>query len=123
MSVPGEKAEYRAADPEAAVDSTNRNQPLATAPLQYASSDSEESVSDPEKRSSPNERIPSIRNSSSSEDAESKHEEPQEKKPKPWYKRLNPLKRSKKPPVPTERVVSKEYTAGVWSRLVFQWMR
>ena len=41
---------------------------------------------------------------------------------KPWYKRLNPLKWGKKPPVPKERTVSPEYSAGFFSKLMFQWM-
>ncbi|KAI9755932.1 MAG: hypothetical protein M1835_000778 [Candelina submexicana] len=122
MSVPGgEKAEHRAVDPEAAVDSTNRNQPIATAPLPYVSSDSEESISDPEKKDSSNGRIHG-HTSSSDEHVESGQKAPQQRKPKPWYKRLNPLKRSKKPPVPTKRTVSREYRAGFWSLLTFQWM-
>ena len=43
-------------------------------------------------------------------------------KNKPWYKKLNPLKWGGKPPVPKEREVSHEYTAGFFSQLVFQWM-
>ena len=39
-----------------------------------------------------------------------------------WYKRLNPLKRSKKPPVPKERILSREYGASFLSLLTFQWM-
>ena len=41
---------------------------------------------------------------------------------RPWYRRLNPLKSQHKPPVPKERLVSKEYGAGFWSKLTFQWM-
>lgn len=41
---------------------------------------------------------------------------------KAWYKRLNPLKRRKAIPVPSERTVSKEYGANILSRLTFQWM-
>ncbi|PGH17822.1 hypothetical protein AJ80_04644 [Polytolypa hystricis UAMH7299] len=39
-----------------------------------------------------------------------------------WYRRLNPLRLRKIPPVPTERTVSREYTAGFFSRITFQWM-
>lgn len=39
-----------------------------------------------------------------------------------WLDRANPLKRSNKPPVPTERDVSREYGAGFFSLLTFQWM-
>ncbi|KZF24766.1 P-loop containing nucleoside triphosphate hydrolase protein [Xylona heveae TC161] len=41
---------------------------------------------------------------------------------KKWYKRINPLKRSSKPAVPQERIVSREHGAGFFSRLTFQWM-
>ena len=47
-------------------------------------------------------------------------EAPTEKKP--WHKRLNPLRRGKKPPVPEERAVSREYNAGFLSMLTFQWV-
>ena len=45
-----------------------------------------------------------------------------EKPKRPWYKRLNPLKWSKEPPIPKQRTVSPEYTAGFFSLLTFQWM-
>ena len=45
-----------------------------------------------------------------------------EKPPKPWYRRLNPLKWSKEPPIPKKRVVCPEYNAGFFSMLTFQWM-
>lgn len=41
---------------------------------------------------------------------------------KKWYKRLNPLKGGKRPPVPETREVSAEYRAGLLSRLTFQWI-
>ncbi|PVI00243.1 hypothetical protein DM02DRAFT_527341 [Periconia macrospinosa] len=41
---------------------------------------------------------------------------------KKWYKRVNPLKWGKKPPIPEKREVSAEYRAGFLSRLTFQWM-
>lgn len=43
-------------------------------------------------------------------------------KSKPWYKQPNPLRWGKTPPVPKERAESREYHAGFWSRLTFQWM-
>ena len=39
-----------------------------------------------------------------------------------WTERLNPLKRRRKPPVPSEREVSREYNAGFFSKLTFHWM-
>jgi ATP-binding cassette subfamily C (CFTR/MRP) protein 1 len=41
---------------------------------------------------------------------------------KKWYRKLNPLKRSKKPPVPESREVCREYQASLFSRITFQWM-
>ncbi|KAF2454825.1 P-loop containing nucleoside triphosphate hydrolase protein [Lineolata rhizophorae] len=39
-----------------------------------------------------------------------------------WRRRLNPLKRSVRPPVPEERTPSREYKAGFFSQLTFHWM-
>ncbi|KAL7625449.1 ATP-binding cassette transporter yor1 [Parahypoxylon ruwenzoriense] len=41
---------------------------------------------------------------------------------KPWYKTPNPLRWGSIPPVPKERQVSREYKAGFFSKLTFQWM-
>jgi ATP-binding cassette subfamily C (CFTR/MRP) protein 1 len=43
-------------------------------------------------------------------------------KKKKWYRRLNPLRLQKTPPVPTERSVSHEYGASFFSIITFQWM-
>ena len=45
----------------------------------------------------------------------------QEKVTKPWYRKLNPLKRGI-PPVPKERIISREYNAPFLSLLTFQWI-
>ncbi|KAK2795862.1 hypothetical protein FQN51_000345 [Onygenales sp. PD_10] len=39
-----------------------------------------------------------------------------------WYRRLNPLRLRPVPPLPEERKVSREYTAGFLSLTTFQWM-
>ena len=39
-----------------------------------------------------------------------------------WKERLNPFKRKNVPPVPAERAVSREFQAGFFSALYFQWM-
>lgn len=44
------------------------------------------------------------------------------RKKKKWYKRLNPLKRGPKPPVPVVQEICPEYGAGFFSRLTFQWI-
>lgn len=41
---------------------------------------------------------------------------------KPWYRTPNPLRWGGIPPVPDERVVSPEYSAGFLSLLTFGWM-
>jgi ATP-binding cassette subfamily C (CFTR/MRP) protein 1 len=50
-------------------------------------------------------------------DIKSKAEEKKRSRRDRW----NPLKK-KPPPIPEEREVSKEYTAGLWSRLTWQWV-
>ncbi|PTB42046.1 hypothetical protein M441DRAFT_190301 [Trichoderma asperellum CBS 433.97] len=41
---------------------------------------------------------------------------------RPWYKKLNPMRWGAIPEIPKERIVSREYQAGFFSRLTFQWM-
>lgn len=41
---------------------------------------------------------------------------------KSWYKKLNPMRWGPIPEVPKERIVSREYQAGFFSKLTFQWM-
>ena len=103
-------------------DRTNDHESGATAPLQYVGSDSDLSSSDHDKkRTRPDvTRTLTTTTTTSSMTAESRDAEPQMKKP--WYKRLNPLKSSTKPPVPKERRVSREYGAPFLSLLTFQWM-
>ena len=49
-------------------------------------------------------------------------EEPQQQTRKlTWSQRINPLKRHP-PPVPTERSVSREYSANIFSKITFQWV-
>ena len=41
---------------------------------------------------------------------------------KKWYKTPNPLRWGQVPPVPDTREVSREYKAGMLSKITFQWM-
>jgi ATP-binding cassette subfamily C (CFTR/MRP) protein 1 len=41
---------------------------------------------------------------------------------KPWYKKVNPMRWGPIPEVPKERIVSREYQAGFFSKLTFQWV-
>ena len=103
-------------------DRTNNHESGATEPLQYVGSDSDLSSSDQDKKGTPPNvtRTLTTTTTTSSMTAESRDADPQKKKP--WYKRLNPLKRSTKPPVPKERRISREYGAPFLSLLTFQWM-
>ncbi|KAG8163311.1 hypothetical protein KVR01_006608 [Diaporthe batatas] len=40
---------------------------------------------------------------------------------RPWYRKVNPLRWGKVPPVPDEREVSREHNAGFFSQLFFAW--
>ncbi|KAI5461280.1 P-loop containing nucleoside triphosphate hydrolase protein [Mariannaea sp. PMI_226] len=52
------------------------------------------------------------------------HQPPEDEnqKKKPWHKKLNPLRWGPPPPVPKEKIVSREFQAGFFSLLTFQWM-
>ena len=137
-----QEKEYASTDPVGAAHQTNVSEPVATGPLQsvgsndrtdnhefhateplqYVGSDSDISSSDQEKKETRPvvNRTLTTTTTTSSMSAETRDAEPQ-KKP-PWYKRLNPLKRSTKPPVPKERRISREYGAPFLSLLTFQWM-
>lgn len=125
----GEEKELQSTDPVGAANATNNSEPVATEPLGYVVSESESSISEREKE--PEKRVArtiTARTTSttgasalSTQGDESKSTEETSAK-KAWYKRLNRLKGSHKPPVPKERVVSREYEAGFFSRLTFQWM-
>ncbi|KAL9637489.1 MAG: hypothetical protein Q9164_002160 [Protoblastenia rupestris] len=131
MAKDGHEEEYRSTDPVGAVNQTNTEEPVATEPLQYVTSDSESSSSDTEKKKYKEEededdvqptttRTLTTTTTTSTLTIESAAAAPQEKKP--WHKRLNPLKRSTKPPVPKDRKISREYGASFMSLVTFQWM-
>ena len=123
--------EYRATDPVGAVNQTNSTEPVASEPLQEVVSESGSSSSDTEKKSDGEEteddgsrpeatRTVTATTLNSTLTVDSSDDVVPKKKP--WYKRLNPLKRSVKPPVPKERKVSRESGASFLSLLTFQWM-
>ncbi|KAI9834847.1 MAG: hypothetical protein M1819_002755 [Sarea resinae] len=124
MSEPGAEKEYRSNDQIGAANSTNHAESVATEPLQFVSTASEPSTVDEEKKHvQESGRVRTGSSSESSEDGAYKNPGQREaKSKKKWYRRLNPLKRSKKPPVPEVRTVSREYGASFWSLLTFQWM-
>ena len=117
-----QEKEYASTDPVGAAHHTNASEPVAAEPLRYVGSDSDISSSEQEKKETRLDvkRTLTTTTTTSSMIAETRDAEPQ-KRP-PWYKRLNPLKRSNKPPVPKERRISREYGAPFLSLLTFQWM-
>ena len=122
-----QEKEYGPTDPVGAAHATNEPEPVATDPQQdYAGSLRDSDVSSDLEKQQENEKQPDVTKTltatttGSSFTDESTTAVPTEKKP--WYKRLNPLKRSTKPPVPKQRIVSREYRASFLSLLTFQWM-
>lgn len=53
--------------------------------------------------------------------ATSHHPADESQAKKPWYRKVNPLRWGKVPPVPEDREVSREYKAGFFSQLFFLW--
>lgn len=120
-----QQEEYASTDPMGTAQTTNTSEPVATEPLRYVGSESDLSSTEPEKEKGNHggrrvDRTLTATTTASSVASRSVVAEPAKKKP--WYKRLNPLKRSKKPPVPKERILSREYGANFFSMLTFQWM-
>ena len=112
--------EYASTDPVGAVNETNSSEPVATEPLQYVGSESDLSSSHHDQKKDGQSDIHRTVTATTTTSTISVEAKPQEKKP--WYKHLNPLKKSIKPPIPKERSVSREYGASFLSLLTFQWM-
>lgn len=116
--------EYASTDPVGAAHATNDAEPVATASVPSADSDSDLSSSDHSKQKEQEgqehaSRTLTTTTTTSSMTVESQIGSPEKKS---WYRRLNPFKRSTKPPVPKERRISPEYGASFFSLLTFQWM-
>lgn len=113
--------EYASTDPLGAVNETNTSEPVATQATRFVGSDSDSSSADDkseEKRDLSRTLSTTTTTSALSIESRTQDDSP----PKSWYKRINPLKRRRKPPVPKERTISREYGAGFLSLLTFQWM-
>ena len=113
--------EYKSTDPVGAVNGINTSEPVATQTLQYVGSESDSSSAE-DKREERRDltKMQSTDTTTSALTVESRTQD--DSPPKAWYKRMNPLKRRRKPPVPKERTISREYGAGFLSLLTFQWM-
>jgi ATP-binding cassette subfamily C (CFTR/MRP) protein 1 len=117
------ETEWRASNPDTAPERTKEYKPIVTEPLQVVGTE-KDLGGDIERRSTRGNlsRLQSGTSgySETSEDVSDTKSSASAKKR--WYKKLNPLKRSKKPPVPESREVCREYQASLFSRITFQWM-
>ena len=103
-----------------AVNVTNSSEPVAKEPLQHGGPESNDSDLQQGKEKEGGEDM--HRTMTAMTNASTMSVESQSKEKKPWYTRLNPLKRSIKRPIPKERAVSMEHRASFLSLLTFQWM-
>ena len=122
-----QEQEYASTDPVGAAHATNEAEEVATEPKEiYAGSSGDSDTSSDHENQKTEGLRPDVTRTltttttASSLTAGSTTAVPTEKKP--WYKRLNPLKWSNPPPVPKQRIVSREYRAPFFSLLTFQWM-
>ena len=113
-----QEKEYGSTDPVGAAHDTHTSEPVATEPLEAVVSDSDSTSSDPKNKDHP---IAS-RTLSTTTTTSTQTPDPESGAKKPWYKSLNPLKSRTKPPIPKERIVSREHGASFLSLLTFQWM-
>lgn len=114
-------------DPSPLATGSFNSGPVATEPLQAVGTPAElgyDEKHDPEKNGQPEvEKRASYTSAVSSSDdgLDTKSHSTQDHHDS-WLDKANPLKRSNKPPVPEQREVSREYGAGFFSLLTFQWM-
>ena len=123
MSTPGDKKEWQLNDQEVAAKSMRDSEPVAAERLEAVGTEKElekELEVGPEKLTGKHlSRFESSITDFSDDVVDVKSEASGKKK---WYRRLNLLKRRKKPEIPETRQVSREYHAGFLSLLTFQWM-
>lgn len=101
---------------------TDPTEPVIAEPPGCMASEGDQLSFDPEKEPSPKAtRTVTQTTTTSSLTVEPQGSHVQENS-KPWYRRLNALKSRGEIPVPKERTVSREYGAGFFSMLTFQWM-
>lgn len=126
-----QEKEYGSTDPIGAAHDTHTEEPVDTEPKDYKFSDSDSTstlsakVPSGAEKSEKEDRPDALRTVTQTTTASSitiPDAADGSTTSKPWYKRVNPLKRSTKPPVPKERIVSREYKASFLSLLTFQWM-
>lgn len=115
--------DWRLQDQEAAAENPKQYEPIVSEPDETAQVEKDvQANTDKQSTRGPLTRLQSSQSGVSewsSEISETKSSVGGKKK---WYKKMNPLKWGSKPPVPESRSPSREYSAGIFSRLTFQWM-
>lgn len=130
MSSPGEEKDYKTTDPVGAAFSANETEIVALDDEKdVVESISSDGVETAEKQPQVEEvKRPVLETQKSFATTTSRltrtdsNATQQQLNRKPWYKQPNPLRWGAVAPVPKEREVSREYNAGFWSMLTFQWM-
>ena len=115
-----QEKESASTDPIGAINETKSSDPVATEPLQHGESETDNS--DLQQGEKEEGRVDIHRTVTKTAASSTTSIESQPREKKTWYERLNPLKKSIKPPIPKERVVSREYRAPFLSLLTFHWM-
>ncbi|KAG7002238.1 multidrug resistance protein fer6 [Physcia stellaris] len=110
--------EYASTDPIGGANDSHTTESVASEPLQVVVSNSDSISSEKGKRDD----LEVSKTLSATTTTSTQAPGSESTKTKPWYKSLNPMKSRSKPPVPKERIVSREYGASFWSMLTFQWM-
>lgn len=132
MTDPAQEKEYGVADPAAEAENTNHSEPqdndgsekeyIEVNANRHGSnqSESDEGANEKEDRRAMHRSKSYATNTSEITRTES--HVTTVAPPQPWYRKINPLRWSKPPPVPKERTMSREYTASFLSLVYFMWM-
>lgn len=119
------EADWRVQDQEAAAVGPKQYEPIVSEPLETAKTekDLEAHVDKQSARAGrPLSRLHSSQSAISEWSSELSSTKSSTGAKKKWYRKINPLKWGPKPPVPETRLPSREYSAGFFSRVTFQWM-
>jgi hypothetical protein len=131
MTDPAQEKEYGPADPVAASNAAETDEPLdvdreekddieITTPPQSSSHTLSEKEHEHVQKKKP--ELRQTKSYATTTSAATRTESNVEPKKKPWYKNYNPLRWGGIPPVPETRQVSREYNAPFLSLVYFQWM-
>ncbi|KAM0335769.1 hypothetical protein ACHAQA_000819 [Verticillium albo-atrum] len=126
MPEPADKEEAKAPDPlAAAVQPNDTSEPATGSAILVDENDEKiearKSLSDDDEKTAAA-KLKRTKSYATDASATTTASRPPPPEKKPWYKTPNPLRWGSIPPVPQERGESKEYHAGFFSLLIFQWM-